>query len=63
VTNEEDGKKIVNMKDEFYPYNQREPVEILENVEQVTLLVYILLTPKLWLMSSFYSQVLNFFKK
>jgi len=35
VTNEEDEKEIVSMKDESSPSNQGHPVEILENVEQV----------------------------
>ncbi len=33
VTSEEDEKEIVNMKDESSPFNQSQPVKILENVE------------------------------
>jgi hypothetical protein len=40
VTNKEDEKEIVSMKDESSPSNQGQPIEILENVEQVILLVY-----------------------
>jgi ABC-type antimicrobial peptide transport system ATPase subunit len=39
VTSEEDEKEIVSMKDESSPSNQGQPLEILENVEQVILLV------------------------
>ncbi len=39
MTSEEDEKEIVSMKDESSPSNQGQPLEILENVEQVILLV------------------------
>ncbi len=39
VTSEEDEKEIVSMKYESSPSNQGQPIEILENVEQVILLV------------------------
>jgi len=40
VTNVEDEKKIVNMKNESSPFNQGQPLEILEGVEKVILLVF-----------------------
>jgi hypothetical protein len=40
VTSEEDEKINLSMKNEFSPSNQGQPVEILENVEQVILLVF-----------------------
>ncbi len=40
VTSEEDEKEIASMKYESYPSNQGQPIEILENVEHVILLVY-----------------------
>ncbi len=33
MTSEEDEKEIVSMKDESFPSNQGQPLEILENVE------------------------------
>jgi len=33
VTSKEDEKEIVNMKDESSPFNQSQPIKILENVE------------------------------
>jgi len=40
VTNVEDEKKIVSMKNESSPFNQGQPLEILEGVEKVILLVF-----------------------
>jgi len=40
VTSEEHEKEIANMKNESSPSNQGQPIEILENVEQVILLVF-----------------------
>jgi hypothetical protein len=40
VTSEEDEKEIASMKYEFSPSNQGQPIEILENLEQVILLVF-----------------------
>ncbi len=39
VTSEEDEKEIVSMKDESFPFNQSQPIEILENAKQVILSV------------------------
>jgi hypothetical protein len=39
VTSEEDEKEIASMKDESSPSDQGQPVEILDSVEQVILLV------------------------
>jgi hypothetical protein len=39
VTSEEDEKAIASMKYEFFPSNQGQSIEILENVDQVILLV------------------------
>ncbi len=39
VTNEDDEKKIMNMKYESSPFNQAQLVEISKNVEHVILLV------------------------
>ncbi len=39
VTSEEDEKEIANIKDESSPSNQGQPVENLENVEKVILLI------------------------
>ncbi len=36
----EDEKKIVSMKNESSPFNQGQPLEILEGVEKVILLVF-----------------------
>ncbi len=53
VTSEEDEKEIASMKDEYSPSNQSQPVEILENLEQVILWYLInLLNPEQWLLSS-----------
>jgi hypothetical protein len=40
VTGEEDEKEIANMKNESSPSNKGQPIEMLENVEQVLLLVF-----------------------
>jgi hypothetical protein len=40
VINEKDEKEIASMKNESSPLNQGRPIEILENVEQVILLVF-----------------------